>query len=221
VEGLRSRPGTSSSQASGVGHAIKERTLRHSHAHKRNCRTRERPPTLSYLEITPRLSGANTSSILRRCSPLHITRSKSLICLPAVDHFHDSLRRPHRSDHNAFARRRPGTPVPIPVRQPRRRQNRSQYCQDSFASFVHGRILAYSPFLLLQKPAQSFRLLSPQKSAKQSNPRQLQTSTDVARGPIGRFRQKGRREQNRAGSFCNNDNPLLPFAPLWRTADRD
>jgi hypothetical protein len=152
VEGLCPRLGTSSSQASGVGHPIKERTVRHSHAYKRNCRTRERPPTLSYLQISPRLSRANTSLILRRCRPLHIIRSKSFICLPAVDHFHDSLGCSYRGDDNAFARRRAGTPVPIPVRQPWRSQYRGQYCHNPFASFVHKRSIAYSPFLRLQKP---------------------------------------------------------------------
>jgi hypothetical protein len=69
--------------------------------------------------------------------------------MPAVDHFHDSFRRPKSRDHNALARRRPGASVPVPVRQPRRRQNRSQNCQHPFASFVHKRILTYSPFLRL------------------------------------------------------------------------
>jgi hypothetical protein len=69
--------------------------------------------------------------------------------MPAVDHFHDPFRRPQSRDHNALARRRPGSPIPIPVFQPRRCQNRRQYCQDSFASFVHKRILTYSPFLRL------------------------------------------------------------------------
>jgi hypothetical protein len=71
--------------------------------------------------------------------------------MSAVDHFHDPFRRPQSRDHNALARRRPGTPIPVPVLQPRRRQNRRQYCQDSFASFVHKRILTYSPFLRLHK----------------------------------------------------------------------
>jgi hypothetical protein len=74
--------------------------------------------------------------------------------MPAIDHLHDSLGCSHSGDHNAFARRRAGSPIPIPVRQPRRRQDCRQKCQHSFASFVHKRILTYSPFLRLAILAQ-------------------------------------------------------------------
>jgi hypothetical protein len=69
--------------------------------------------------------------------------------MSAVDHFHYPFRRPQSRDHNALARRRPGAPIPVPVLQPRSCQNRGQNGQHPFASFVHKRILPYSPFIRL------------------------------------------------------------------------
>jgi len=106
-----------------------------------------------------RRSGVQPCSllILRRRNTVGIPRNRSLVSVTAVNHFHDSLGCTHGSDNHALASGRSRAPIPIPVRQPRRRQDGRQYCQDSFASFVHERILPYSLFIRL---AQS-RIASP------------------------------------------------------------